>query len=63
MGTEAQSRASAKWNRSRDNIIIRPDKETGAKIREAAKEAGLSVQQFILRELEPALKDVSECQS
>lgn len=63
MGTEAQSRASAKWNRSRDNIIIRPDKETGAKIRKAAKEAGLSVQQYILKVLEPALKDVSECQS
>ena len=52
MGSDAQSRASAKWNRSRDSIVIRPDKETGAKIRRAAKEAGLSIQQFILTALE-----------
>lgn len=52
MGSDAQSRASTKWNRSRDSIVIRPDKETGAKIRKAAKEAGLSVQQFILAALE-----------
>ena len=57
--SDAQSRASMKWNRSRDNITIRPTKEDGAKIRSAAKDAGLSVQQFILLKL----KDVIECQS
>lgn len=46
--SEAQKRASYKWNSSRDNITIRPDKETGAQIRQAAAEAGMSVQQFIL---------------
>lgn len=46
--SEAHKKASAKWNSSRDNIMIRPDKETGAAIRAAAAAAGLSVQQFIL---------------
>ena len=46
--SEAQSRASTKWNKSRDCITIRPTKEKGAEIRKAAKDAGLSVQQFIL---------------
>ena len=47
--SEAQKRASYKWNSSRDNITIRPDKETGAKIRQAAADAGQSVQQYILQ--------------
>ncbi len=47
--SDAHKKASAKWNSSRDNIMLRPDKETGAAIRAAAKAAGLSVQQFILR--------------
>lgn len=47
--SDAQKRAAAKWKASRDSITIRPDKETGAAIRGAAAEAGLSVQQFILR--------------
>ena len=46
--SEAKTRASVKYNRSRDNIMIRPSKEDGARIREAAAEAGLSVQRFIL---------------
>ena len=47
--TDAQKRASYKWNSSRDNITIRPDKETGARIRRAAADAGQSVQQYILQ--------------
>lgn len=47
--SEAHKRASKKWNNSRDNIMIRPDKETGSAIRAAAADAGLSVQQFILK--------------
>jgi len=47
--SDAQKRASKKWDKSRDNITIRPDKETGAAIRAAAAAAGLSVQQFILK--------------
>lgn len=46
--SEAQKRASYKWNSSRDNITIRPDKDTGAQIRQAAADAGQSVQQYIL---------------
>ena len=47
--TEAQKRAVVKYNQSRDNIMIRPDKETGAAIRAAAAEAGQSNQQYILQ--------------
>lgn len=47
--SEAQKRASYKWNSSRDNITIRPDKETGQQIRQAAADAGQSVQQYILQ--------------
>ena len=46
--TEAHKRASKKWNDSRDNIMIRPDKEEGQQIRRAAAEAGQSVQAWVL---------------
>lgn len=48
MSTEAQKRASAAYNRKRDNIMIRPTKEHGAKIRAAAAAAGKSVQAYVL---------------
>ena len=54
--SEAHKKASAKWNSSRDNILIRPDKETGARIRASAAEAGLSVQRFILSALSEYMK-------
>lgn len=54
--TEAHKRASKKWNESRDNIMIRPDKDEGQQIREAAAAAGLSVQQFILSAVRSKLK-------
>ena len=47
--TEAHKRASRKWDSARDNIMIRPDKETGAAIRAAAAAAGQSNQQYILQ--------------
>lgn len=56
MGSEAQTKASVKFNRTRDSITIRPDKETGAKIRQAAETAGVSVTEFILT----ALKEYME---
>ena len=46
--SEAHKKASAKWNASRDAIMLRPTKEEGAAIRAAAVSAGKSVQQFIL---------------
>ncbi len=45
----AHSRASSKWNASRDNIMLRPSKEVGAAIRAAAAEEGLTVQSFVLK--------------
>lgn len=49
MSTEAQIRASTNYNRSRDNIMIRPDKEEGQAIRAAAATAGQSVQAYVLQ--------------
>ncbi len=47
--SEAQKKASLKWNKSRDSMTLRPDKETGAAIRSAAAAAGQSNQQYILQ--------------
>lgn len=46
--SEARKRANAAYNRRQDNIMLRPNKEEGARIREAAKAAGLSVQAYML---------------
>lgn len=48
MSSEAQIRASVKYNKSRDYFGLRPDKETGQKIRDAAAKSGKSIQQYIL---------------
>lgn len=55
--SDAHKRASAKWNASRDNIMIRPEKEEGQKIRDAAARAGQSVQTFILNAVRRELED------
>ena len=47
--SEAKKEANARWNASKDNIMIRPDKEDGAAIRKAADNAGQSLQQYILQ--------------
>lgn len=52
MSTEAQIKASVKYNKSRDYFGLRPDKETGARIRAAAEKAGQSVQRYILDAVE-----------
>ena len=46
--TEARKRANAAYNRRQDNIMIRPSKDEGTRIRQAAADAGMSVQAFIL---------------
>lgn len=46
--SEAQKRANAAYNRRQDNIMLRPSKEDGARIRKAAEQAGKSVQRFCL---------------
>ena len=53
--SEAHKRASNKWNKSRDNIMIRPTIEEGARIRAAAAAAGKSVQAYILDILRAAM--------
>ena len=55
--SEAHKRASVKWNKSRDQIMIRPDKETGARIRASASEAGQSVQEYILEAVEKRMEE------
>lgn len=46
--TEARKRANAAWNRKQDNIMIRPNKAEGGRIRAAAARHGQSVQAYIL---------------
>ena len=46
--SEAQKKAIKKWNSSRDNIMVRPSKEAGASIRQAAADAEQSVQAYVL---------------
>ena len=48
MATKAQIRANIAYNRRQDSITIRPKKDEGARIRQAAAVAGMSVQAFIL---------------
>lgn len=49
MASQAQIQANVRYNRSRDSITIRPSKEDGAAVREAAAAAGQSVQGYILQ--------------
>ena len=46
--TDAQIKARVNYNRRQDNIMIRPSKDEGARIRQAAADAGMSVQAFIM---------------
>lgn len=48
---EAHSKANIEYNRRQDNIMVRPSKEMGAKIREAAAAESMSVQGYILQTL------------
>ena len=47
--TEAHKRANIKYNRSMDNIMIRPSKDIGAMIRAAAAAAGQPVQRYVIQ--------------
>ena len=51
MASEAKRKANIAYNRLQDNIMIRPSKAEGARIRAAAANAGMSVQAFILETL------------
>lgn len=48
MATKAQRKAVSAYQKRQDNIMIRPSKDEGARIRQAAADAGMSVQAFIL---------------
>ena len=48
MATKAQRKAVSAYQKRQDNIMIRPSKDEGARIRQAAADAGISVQAFIL---------------
>lgn len=48
MATKAQRKAVSAYQKRQDNIMIRPSKDEGARIRQAAAVAGMSVQAFIL---------------
>lgn len=48
MSTEAEKRAVKNYQSKRDSIMIRPEKEEGQRIRDAAAQAGKSVQAYIL---------------
>ncbi len=47
--SDARKRANAKWNASKDNIMVRVDTDDGTAIRSAAAAAGQSVTQFMLQ--------------
>lgn len=51
MATEAKRRAVIAYNRRQDNIMIRPNKAEGGRIRSAAARHGQSVQGYILETL------------
>ena len=48
MSTEAEKRAVANYQKNRDAIMLRPTKQEGQQIRNAAAVAGQSVQAYIL---------------
>ena len=55
-GTDAEKKAVREYQKRQDNIMIRPSKEEGARIRSAAAEAEKSVQAFILDILREHIK-------
>lgn len=46
--SEAKRQANAAYQKRQDALTIRPSKEEGAQIRQAAADAGQSVQAYIL---------------
>lgn len=59
-GTEAEKRAVREYQKRQDNIMIRPSKEEGARIRTAAAEAGQSVQAYILQAIRDRMEKKQE---
>lgn len=67
MATQAHNAANVRYNKRMDAIMLRPDKDTGARIRAAAAAAGQSLQRYIVqacrermeREVRPATPEQS----
>lgn len=55
--SEAKKKSNAAYNRRQDNIMLRPSKEDGARIRKAAADAGKSVQRYCLDILLKSIPD------
>lgn len=47
--SEAKRKSNDKYNEKCDSILLRPLKEKGAEIRDAAKRSGMSLQGYILQ--------------
>lgn len=58
--SEAKKKSNAAYNRRQDNIMLRPTKEDGARIRKAAADAGKSVQRFCLDLVLPHCPEVAD---
>ena len=56
MSTEAEKRAVANYQKTRDAIMLRPTKEEGQMIRTAAANAGMSVQAYVLEAVRDRMK-------
>lgn len=61
--SKAHNRASAKWNASRDNIMIRPEIPEGTRIREEAAKAGVSIQNYILEAVRRRMESEAPAQA
>lgn len=48
MSTDAKRRGNAAYQKRQDALTIRPSRDEGARIRQAAADAGMSVQAYIL---------------
>lgn len=56
MSTDAKRAGNARHQAKLDRIVIQPEKEEGAKIRQAASNAGQSVQGYILQAIKERME-------
>lgn len=56
MSTDAQRAAVLRHQAKLDRIVIQPSKEEGAKIRQAAADAGQSVQAYVLQAIKERME-------
>ena len=56
MSSDAQIRASVAHNKKMGSITIRPPKEVDAQIRAAAKQAGESLSEYILKAVQARME-------